>query len=135
PANGTSPGLDYVTATATLEDNSDRPAEASFSSRGMDTAAAVAPAPEAPKPAVPIYKANFSAADLQEALETVRQLDPPGVGCRDLRGCLLSQLRYHQEQLALHKNGNGTVQILQDASAIVDQHLRAVQNKQHKEIS
>jgi RNA polymerase sigma-54 factor len=82
-----------------------------------------------------LYKPNFTPADLQEALEVVRQLDPPGVACRDLRECLLYQLRYHQHQLASHKNGNGTAQILQDATAIVDQHLRALQNKQHKEIS
>jgi RNA polymerase sigma-54 factor len=60
------------------------------------------------------------------------------VGCRDLRECLLAQLRFHRQQLASHKasngNGNGTAQILLDASAIVDQHLRAVQNKQFKEI-
>src|SRR5579863_6409739 len=89
--------------------------------------------------AAPVYKANFSASDLQEALEVVRQLDPPGVGCRDLRECLLRQLRHHQQQLAQNKSGdkpvNGTAQILQDSIAIVDQHLRAVQNKAHKEIA
>jgi RNA polymerase sigma-54 factor len=83
----------------------------------------------------PLYNPSFSAADLQEALEVVRQLDPPGVGCRDLRECLLCQLRYHQAQLALHKNGNGTAQVLSDAVAVVDQHLRGLQNKQHKEIA
>ena len=47
------------------------------------------------------------------------------------------QLRYHQAQLATHKNGNGeaTAQVLADAVAIVDQHLRALQNKQYKEIA
>ena len=61
----------------------------------------------------------------------------PGVACRDLRECLLYQLRYHQQQHELHKNGNGesTTQVLTDAIAIVDQHLRAVQNKQYKEIA
>jgi len=108
-------------------------AEASFSSRSGDSAAAVAPAP-APQ-AAPIYKPNIAAADLQEALEVVRQLDPPGVACRDLRSCLMCQLVYHQAQLALHKNGNGTEQVLKDAMAVVDQHLRGLQNKQHKEIS
>ena len=120
----------------------------SFSMRSGDGAAAVAPAPEPARPAPsPVWTHKFSAADLQEALDTVRQLDPPGVGCRDLRECLLYQLRYHQQQLALNKNGekngdkngerngNGTPQILQDATAIVDQHLRALQNKQHKEIA
>src|SRR5579864_842056 len=110
-------------------------AEASFSSRSGDSAAAVAPAPEPAHPASPVYKPTFTSADLQEALEVVRQLDPPGVACRDLRGCLLNQLRYHQAQLALHKNGNGTEQVLKDAMAVVDQHLRGLQNKQHKEIA
>src|SRR5258708_33502696 len=112
---------------------------ASLQSAPMAAAAAPVPASATPHP---IYKPNFTSADLQEALEVIRQLDPPGVGCRDLRECLLRQLRYHRQQLALHKNGdkngekngNGTAQVLQDAIAIVDQHLRAVQNKQHKEI-
>jgi RNA polymerase sigma-54 factor len=95
-------------------------------------------------PQRPVYKSNFTAADLQEALEVVRQLDPPGVGCRSLRECLLRQLHYHQQQLAQHKNGehkngekngNSTAQLLQDAIAIVDQHLRGVQSKQHREIA
>ena len=81
----------------------------------------------------PIFQPNFTRDDLQEAIETVRQLDPPGVACRDLRECLLYQLRYHQAQL--EKTGNGTAQVLADAVAIVDQHLRALQNKQHKEIA
>jgi RNA polymerase sigma-54 factor len=109
--------------------------EASFSSRSADSAAAVAPAPEPAPPATPAYEPTFTPADLQEALEVVRQLDPPGVACRDLRGCLLYQLRYHQAQLALHKNGNGTEQVLKDAMAVVDQHLRGLQNKQYKEIA
>jgi RNA polymerase sigma-54 factor len=117
-------------------------AEASFGSCNGSSAAAAAPAPEAASPARPIYKPNFTAAELQEALEVVRQLDPPGVGCRDLRECLLRQLRYHQQQVVQNRNGdksgekpgNGTGQILLDAIAIVDQHLRAVQSKQHKEI-
>ncbi len=109
-------------------------AEASFSSHG-DSAAAVAPAPELVAPPAPAYQPKFTLADLHEALEVVRQLDPPGVGCRDLRECLISQLRYHQAQLALHKNGNGTAQVLQDAIAVVDQHLRGLQNKQYKEIA
>jgi len=115
-------------------------------SHGLDlsgTAAATAPEPittqPAPKPAPvphPVFPASFTVSDLHEAIEVVRQLDPPGIACRDLRECLLYQLRYHQQQHELHKNGNGesTTQILTDAIAIVDQHLRAVQNKQYKEI-
>ena len=109
--------------------------EASFSSHSSTSAAAVAPAPEAARASASMYKPKFTAADLEEALDVVRQLDPPGVACRDLRGCLLCQLRYHQAQLDLHKNGNGTEQVLKDATAVVDQHLRGLQNKQHKEIA
>ena len=114
--------------------------EMSFSANGSGAAAAPAPVIA---PAQPLYKSNFTLADLHEALEVIRQLDPPGVGCRDLRECLIRQLRYHQQQLTNHKNGdrsgekpgNGTAQVLQDAISIVDQHLRAVQGKQAKEIA
>ncbi|HZR66357.1 MAG TPA: RNA polymerase factor sigma-54 [Terriglobales bacterium] len=81
----------------------------------------------------PSVSVNFTREDLREAIETVRQLDPSGVACCDLRECLLYQLRYHQAQLG--ENANGTAQVVADAMAIVDQHLRALQNKQHKEIS
>jgi RNA polymerase sigma-54 factor len=127
------------------------PADDSFGAQNGNAAPAAAPAPvpvgaaqpasvqPVSAPSRPLQTAGFTAADLAEALEVIRQLDPPGVGCRDLRECLLRQLRHHQQQLAQNKNGdkpvNGTAQVLQDAIAIVDQHLRAVQNKQHKEIA
>jgi len=91
------------------------------------------PSPPANNGSRPVPSVNFNHEDLKEAIEIVRQLDPPGVACRDLRECLLSQLHYHQMQLG--KNGNGTAQVLADATALVDQHLRALQNKQYKEIS
>src|SRR5579863_10041251 len=107
--------------------------ESSFAATN-GSAAAAAPAPTAQPAPRSAQTARFAAEDLQEALETIRQLDPPGVGCRNLRECLLRQLSYHQQQLALHKNGdkpvNGTAQVLQDAIAIVDQHLRAVQRSE-----
>ena len=109
------------------------------SSNGL-TATGAAPAvdlnstvPPAKNGSRPIPKVNFNHEDLNEAIEIVRQLDPPGVGCRDLRECLLSQLHYHQAQLG--KDANGTAQVLADAIALVDQHLRGLQNKQYKEIS
>ena len=107
---------------------------------------------------------SFTHADLQEALEVVRQLDPQGVACRDLRECLLRQLRYHMQQLHQGRNSNGNIsnsninvqtrsgsadsngnsngasadspeQVLNDAIAVVDQHLHAVTLKQFKEIA
>jgi RNA polymerase sigma-54 factor len=97
----------------------------------------IAPSPKSNPVSQPVYRPNFSLSDLHEALELVRQMDPPGVACRGLRECLLCQLRYHQQQLTVSKNGNGeaTTQVLSDAIPIVDQHLRALQNKQYKEIA
>jgi RNA polymerase sigma-54 factor len=82
----------------------------------------------------------FTVSDLHEALEVVRQFDPPGIACRDLRECLLYQLRYHLEQLHQHKSGAapGSAsddQVVKDAIAVVDQHLRAVTLKQFREIA
>src|SRR3984885_14264379 len=98
----------------------------------------------------------FTLADLHEAFEVVRQLDPPGVACRDLRECLLHQLRYHMQQWQQGRSSNGQVrngnsnvnkgnangantdnteQVLNDAIAVVDQHLHAVTLKQFKEIA
>jgi RNA polymerase sigma-54 factor len=84
-------------------------------------------------------KPLFDREALRQALQLVRQMDPIGVAARDLRECLLVQLRYHQAVLERHKaqgkNGNGTEQVLNDAIAMVDSHLKEVQNKQFKEIS
>src|SRR5882672_435500 len=109
---------------------------------------AVSPAPSLhiPPPNIPApTPATFSREDLHEAIEIVRLFDPPGVACRDLRECLLYQLRYHLAQLQHHRNGsvngNGAAnsneaaeQVVKDAMAVVDQHLRAVTLKQFKEI-
>ena len=83
------------------------------------------------------FSVTFNREDLHEAIELVRQMDPPGVACRDLRECLLYQLKFHQRQPSVQKNGNAEAeqQVVADAIAIVDQHLRAVQLKQLKEIA
>ena len=123
---------------------------ASLSSTGitsaqMGAAVAAAPSPSisTPEPAAepaidrtPTQQAaSFSLADLHEAIELIRQMDPQGVACRDLRECLLYQLRYHQQQLASHRNGNDVTEaVIADAIAVVDQHLRALTLKQYKEI-
>jgi RNA polymerase sigma-54 factor len=104
----------------------------------LQAAAEPVPAPAAPAPAAPrpTFPVTFNGGDLHEALEVVRQFDPPGVACRDLRECLIYQLRFHQRHLALHKNGDSeaSAQLLMDAVAVVSQHLRAVQSKHIKEI-
>jgi RNA polymerase sigma-54 factor len=61
-------------------------------------------------------------ADLEEALHWVQTLDPAGVGCRDLRECLLIQLksRNAEDSVAWH---------------IVSDHLKLLETKQMKEIA
>jgi RNA polymerase sigma-54 factor len=118
------------------------PAQSATISATHGAAARTAPEPQAEIPApttpntVPVPAVTFTLADLHEALEVVRQFDPPGVACRDLRECLIYQLRYHLAQLHQHRNGNGaTEEVLKDAIAVVDQHLKAVTLKQFKEIA
>jgi RNA polymerase sigma-54 factor len=83
-----------------------------------------------------IASVSFTRVDLHEALEVVRQFDPQGIACRDLRECLLYQLRYHLEQLQQHRNGSAlSEEVVRDAIAVVDQHLKAITLKQFKEIA
>jgi len=130
---------DGLLSSAAYESNGTSSAWAS--AYAVASKAAAAPAPQGRVPVAssngtrPTYKPTFTRDDLQEAIEVIRQLDPPGVACRNLRECLHYQLRYHQAQYERTGNGNGTGQILADAIAIVDQHLKALQNKQHKEIA
>jgi len=103
------------------------------------------PAPVAPSPtpvsepmvapAESTFVALFTLQDLQDALRLIRQMDPVGVACHDLRGCLLEQLNYHQRVKTQQGNGNGTMEILADAIAIVSDHLRLIQNKQLREVA
>ena len=77
----------------------------------------------------------FSRTDLREAIRIVREMDPVGVAACDLRGCLMAQLLYHKN-VREETGVNGTTEeILNDSILIVDHQLRAVQNKQFKEIS
>ncbi|MFI5087548.1 MAG: RNA polymerase factor sigma-54 [Terriglobales bacterium] len=81
-------------------------------------------------------KPLFTRDDLHAALTLVQQMDPAGVGARDVRQCLLAQLIFlqHAHQVT-GAHGNGTGEALADAVVIVGEHLRAVQNKQLKEIA
>jgi RNA polymerase sigma-54 factor len=143
-------GLDYSLQSVDhpLTEGEQGSAEGASNPVEEELPAESAPAPIATQSADPVrasvpvkppvaFQPRFNADDLREALEVVRQLDPPGVACRDLRECLVSQLRFHQRQLELHKNGDKetTAQVLSDAIAIAGEHLRAVQNKQFKEIA
>jgi len=86
-------------------------------------------------------EAPFTMQDLHEAIEIVRQMDPIGVAARDLRECLLLQLRDLEHQVN-NRVVNGDSEVhnqsltqIHIAIAIVDTQLRNVQNRQYKEIA
>jgi RNA polymerase sigma-54 factor len=65
---------------------------------------------------------NYSMEDVEEALAVVQEFDPPGVAARDLRECLLLQLKLLDPQNVL-------------AQQIVSDQLKLLQNNQLKEIA
>jgi RNA polymerase sigma-54 factor len=85
--------------------------------------------PRTEPPAVP-----FGRDALGEAIAIIQNLDPIGVAARDLRECLLIQLRYYES--LPHKNGNGRIsEAIDDAINMVSDHMRELQGKQYKEIA
>ncbi|MFI5090245.1 MAG: RNA polymerase factor sigma-54 [Terriglobales bacterium] len=104
----------------------------------VDLAAAVStpePAAKVEHKVLEFPRPGFSRDDLHQAIELVRQMDPVGVGARDLRECLLAQLKYQQQFRKSHGLNGDTEPALADAIAIVGEHLRPLQNKQYREIS
>ncbi|HSB75223.1 MAG TPA: hypothetical protein VLC12_06190, partial [Terriglobales bacterium] len=140
--NGTLPHL----AASATEPGGERPegvlaanepsAAASLPLPEAHTAAAVAEPPAAPAASTIRGPALFDAAALKEAIEVVQHLDPVGVASRDLRECLLVQLTHQAQDSRQLKNGESLAasQLISDAVAIVDKHLRELQGKQYKEI-
>ena len=90
-------------------------------------------------PAEVSLRRTSPSTDLHEAIEVVRQLDPPGVACRDLRECLLYQLALSPAATDAHqKNGNGERRPRKSSptrSLSWTSTCAHVQNKQHKEIA
>ncbi|MGH9773720.1 MAG: RNA polymerase factor sigma-54 [Candidatus Acidiferrales bacterium] len=65
---------------------------------------------------------NYAMEDVEEGLAVVQEFDPPGVAARDLRECLLMQLKLLDPQNTL-------------AQQVVSEHLKLLQNSQLKEIA
>jgi RNA polymerase sigma-54 factor len=89
-----------------------------------------------PRRTVPA-RVPFSRDALREAIDLVRQMDPLGVGARDLQECLMAQLQGLKR--VDRKNGNGShaaeLETLDDAIVLVKEHLHALQNKRYKEVA
>jgi RNA polymerase sigma-54 factor len=79
----------------------------------------------------------FSRDALREAIDLVRQMDPIGVGARDLRECLTAQLQSLKRLERKNENGHQAAELeaVDDALVLVDQHLHALQNKNYKDVA
>jgi RNA polymerase sigma-54 factor len=60
--------------------------------------------------------------DVEQALKLIQELDPPGIAAKDLRECLLLQLKALAPASPM-------------AARIISEHLDKLQNKQYKEIA
>jgi len=80
-------------------------------------------------------KALFGRDALHEAMDLIRQMDPVGVGSRDLRDCLLAQIKDLARQHDDRGGEPGTPELLADCQKVVDTHLPQLQNKQLKEVA
>ncbi len=56
---------------------------------------------EPPAPSLPADAPLYTTAEVEEMLGVIQKLDPPGVGARDLRECLLIQLREEKDTESL----------------------------------
>jgi len=129
-SNGAEP--EFSCASVAVAEEEQSPVEAKLQTLEQPVARPTLVPPRSAPARVP-----FSRDALREAIDLVKQLDPMGVGARDLRECLLAQLHNLKRQNRKNANGNHLAELeaLDDAIVIVDQHLHAVQNKHFKEIA
>ena len=71
-------------------------APAAPAAEGSEAAAAEGEAPAAPVEDLP-SPPYYSMAEIEEMVGIIQKLDPPGIGARDLRECLLIQLREEKD--------------------------------------
>jgi len=114
----------------------EEPTEAAIGSLAQANAA-LATRPSLVPPRTGPSRVPFSRDALREAIDLVRQLDPIGVGSRDLRECLLAQLQHLKTIERKDDNGNHLVEkeSIDDAIVMVDQHLHTLQNKNYKDVA
>jgi RNA polymerase sigma-54 factor len=134
PEAGSTANLPYQNGKANGE--AQHSAEAILSEQARAEAAAQVPQNSAGIVVrMPAPKPNFTVEQLREAIQIVQQMDPVGCAARDLRECLLAQIRNHQ-QLEEELNGEEgeNRQLLADCAEIINHHLKALQKKEFKEI-
>jgi RNA polymerase sigma-54 factor len=79
------------------------------------------------------YEEDEAREAVAKALEVIAQLDPPGVGARDLRECLLRQIEAQRNESARDMEVEDAAS-LATAELIVDQHLALLQKKDMREL-
>ena len=79
---------------------------------------------------------QFSREALNDAIALLQNFDPVGVACRDLRECLLVQIKHllHTREMEGSEDPEND-QVIEDALRIVQDQLHYLQNKQYKEIA
>ena len=79
---------------------------------------------------------QFTRDNLREAIALLQNFDPIGIATRDLRECLLVQLKYLLKTRDLEGSDDPeNDQVVEDALRIVEDQLHFLQNKQYKEIA
>ncbi len=133
------PAADTVHPATVPETTPDAP-EADASENGTNLHLVVSHAPSADSD--PSKNGNlspvlqFSREDLREAITLIQGFDPPGVAARDLRECLLIQLKHLQHTRDMEGSDDPeNDQVVEDALRIVQDQLHFLQNKQYKEIA
>ncbi|MBL7153358.1 MAG: hypothetical protein ISS79_06550, partial [Phycisphaerae bacterium] len=71
-------------------------------------------------------KNDFTLDDLKEALDLVQHLEPPGVGARDLRDCLLIQMAQSSEDMSFE-----TRLVADHMDALLENRLPDIARKMH----
>src|SRR5271165_7129520 len=126
------PGIELADSTVAVAE-----AEAVVAEEQPESVDALLSRPKLVPPRTQPARVPFSRDALREAIDLVRQMDPVGVGARDLRECLTAQLQYLKR--LERKNGNGhqaaELEAVDDALVLVDQHLHALQNKNYKDVA
>jgi len=124
-------------AVAEEEIELEQPEESSPAEVEVEAARPLTPRPTLVPPRSAPARVPFGRDALREAIDVVKQMDPIGVGARDLRECLLAQLHDLRRQNRKNANGNHLAELeaLDDAIVLVDQHLHALQNKHYKEVA
>ena len=71
-------------------------------------------------------RGDFTIDDLKQALELVQKLEPPGIGARDLRECLLIQMAQSSEDMSFESR-----LISEHMNELLENHLPEIAKKMH----